>query len=292
MANTNINPFGQGGELPAGYPISTSLDENNAQKAAAASTVYQLKRMIGSAGGHWNGKKWYGFGTSITNTSSEGKYATYLAALSGMTFVNCGHSGGGITAGSNETVYDDIMSRDLSDADLITLEVGANEGVSPLGSIYDGLPDETVLNGRNHDDVVNYTGVTDNSTFCGALNLILRHLLSTTNAQIVVFQSPNARYISYASGPSAGQTKYYDGNEKSTSGYTNVECEKAIEDICKLNSVHFIPSYNGLGYARLNASNAFNVDNIHQSNLGGYNFAQAIWSQLKNIPLFYTAVPT
>lgn len=292
MANYPIYPYGQGQTMPAGYPISTSLDENNAQKAAAASTVYQLKRMIGSAGGHWNGKKWYGFGTSITNTSSEGKYATYLAALSGMTFVNCGHSGGGITAGSNETVYDDIMSRDLSDADLITLEVGANEGVSQLGSIYDGLPDETVLNGRNHNDVVNYTGVTDNSTFCGALNLILRHLLSTTNAQIVVFPSPRARFLTYTSGASDGQTKYYDGNEKSTSGYTDIERDKAIEDICKLNSVYFIQSYNGLGYARLNASNAFNVDNIHQTDLGGYNFAQAIWSQLKNIPLFCTQIPT
>lgn len=34
------------------------------------------------------------------------------------------------------------------------------------------------------------------------------------------------------------------------------------------------------------------VDQIHHTNLGGYNFAQAIWSQLKNIPLFYKAIPT
>lgn len=47
-----------------------------------------------------------------------------------------------------------------------------------------------------------------------------------------------------------------------------------------------------MGYARMNASDNYNVDQIHQTNLGGYNFAQAIWSQLKNIPLFYTAIPT
>lgn len=46
MANTNIYPYGQGGELPAGYPLSTSLDENNAQKGAASSLTYQLNQMI------------------------------------------------------------------------------------------------------------------------------------------------------------------------------------------------------------------------------------------------------
>lgn len=279
--------------MPAGYPIANDTDTNNAQQALSAAMGYKLART------HWNGKKWWGFGTSITDTSGSnptGKYAPYLAALSGMTFVNHGHGGKGITQSApGQDVYTDIMAvTSACDADLITLEVGANDGAAPLGSIYDGLPDETVLNGRNHDDVVKYTGVTDNSTFCGALNLCIRHLLATTNAQIVVFPSPHARYIAYTSGASAGQTKYYDGNELTTGGYTDVERELAIEEICKLNSVYFIPSYNGLGFARLNGGDGddFVVDNIHQSNLGGYNFAQAIWSRLKNIPLFYSAIPT
>ena len=42
----------------------------------------------------------------------------------------------------------------------------------------------------------------------------------------------------------------------------------------------------------MNASNNYNADQVHQTELGGYNFAQAIWSQLKNIPLFYKAIPT
>lgn len=49
MADFDINPYGNGGSLPDGYPISTSLDENVANKAASASTVYTLKRMIGSS---------------------------------------------------------------------------------------------------------------------------------------------------------------------------------------------------------------------------------------------------
>ena len=57
-------------------------------------------------------------------------------------------------------------------------------------------------------------------------------------------------------------------------------------------TMRFIDTANGLGLARLNSNNNYNVDNIHHTALGGYNFAQAIWSQLKNIPLFFTAIPS
>ena len=48
-----------------------------------------------------------------------------------------------------------------------------------------------------------------------------------------------------------------------------------------------------MGYARLTSSSgsAYVVDNIHQTNLGGYIMAQNLWYQLRNIPLFYTAIP-
>ena len=221
---------------------------------------------------HWKGKKWYGFGTSITNTSNEGKYATYLAQISGMTFVNKGHSGGGITTSSNQSIYTDVMTSDLSDADLITLEVGANDGSAPLGTVYDGLPDSVV---------------TDNSTFCGALNLCIRHLQETTNAQIVVMCSPNSRYKLNDS------SVKYDGNETSGSDlHTTLDRNEDMRKVCMLNSCYFIPAgcADGMGYARMNASNNYNVDQVHQTNLGGYNFAQAIWAYLKNIPLFYTSI--
>ena len=47
MANTDIYPYGQGGTMPEGYPMTSSLDENNAQKASTAAAAYKLKRMIG-----------------------------------------------------------------------------------------------------------------------------------------------------------------------------------------------------------------------------------------------------
>ena len=44
--NTVIEPFGNNSEVPAGYPLTSSLDENNAQKGASAAAAYSLKRMI------------------------------------------------------------------------------------------------------------------------------------------------------------------------------------------------------------------------------------------------------
>lgn len=276
MATTNINPFAPTSEIPEGIILTDSLDENVSNKGASAKAAYTLKRMISGGGNHWSGKKWYGFGTSITNTSSEGKYATYLAALSGMTFVNKGMSGSGITKSSNQNLYNSIMSFNQSDADLITLEVGANDGSAPLGSIYDALEGETV---------------TDNTTLCGALNLCIRYLQANTNAQIVVISSPTSRY------QYGNSSNKYEGNQlfgPSGNTYTITDRDEAMRKVCLLNSVYFIPagSMSGLGYARVNASNNYNVDQIHHTALGGYNFAQAIWSQLKNIPLFYTQIPT
>lgn len=269
MTNTDIYPYGQNQPVPTGYPIANDLNTNDAQQALSAAMGYKLART------HWNGKKWWGFGTSITDVGAgTGKYAPYLAALSGMTFVDHGHGGKGITtAAAGQDVYNDIMAVTSScDADLITLEIGANDHAAPLGTPYDGLPDSTVTN---------------NSTLCGALNICIRHLQEVTNAQIVVIGSPKGRR-SAGSNPTI---RY--GNEKwGSDNHTFLERDEAIRQVCAINSVYYLPPADGMGYARMNASNDYNVDQIHQTNLGGYNFAQAIWSQLKNIPLFYTALPT
>lgn len=221
---------------------------------------------------HWFGKNWMGFGTSITNVSNEGKYATYLARISGLIFSNHGHSGGGITTASNQAIYNDVMSANLAGVDLITLEIGANDGGAALGTIYDGLPGSQIQ---------------DNSTFCGALNLCIRHLQANSNAQVVVMCSPNGRY-QYQH---PENVRY--GNETSgPDNHTFVEMWEATERVCRLNSCWFIPAgaMDGMGLARMNASNDYNTDQIHQTDLGGYNFAQAIWAFLKNIPLFYQSI--
>lgn len=46
MATQTINPFGQTGELPAGYPIADDLETNSAQKALSARQGKRLKEMM------------------------------------------------------------------------------------------------------------------------------------------------------------------------------------------------------------------------------------------------------
>ena len=211
-------------------------------------------------GNQWKNKNWYGYGTSITNTSSEGKYPNYLAQMSGMTFVNKGISGGGIGnlgAYSQGQVYNAICNTTDGklNADLITLETGANDVNAdvPLGTIYD----------------------TGTSTLAGCLNDCIRYLQANTNAQIVIMNSPATKTQPNAS------NKYY-------------EWAKMVEEICHLNRVHFIRSDNNMGYAKLTSSNGslYVVDNIHQTELGGFIMAQNIWYQLRNIPCFYTSMPS
>lgn len=249
-------------------------DENNNILARFSNGHFRVKNFNSADIGktQWYGKIWAGFGTSITDISRKGKYPTYLAQLSGMSFVNHGHSGGGITSYSDQTIYNDVMTANLAGFDLITLEVGANDGSAPLGTVYDGLSGSDVQ---------------DNSTFCGALNKCIRHLQANSNAQIVVMCSPNARY--QLNTPS----NQYDGDETSgPDNHTTLERNLAIQKVCMLNSCWFIPAgaMDGFGYARMNASNNLVDDNIHHTNLGGYNFAQAIWAFLKNIPLFYQSI--
>lgn len=221
---------------------------------------------INKDGNQWKGKKWFAYGTSMTNTSNEGKYATYLTTLSGMIRTNRGFSGGGITTASNQTIYNAIMddTDGKASADLITLEVGANDASAPLGSL---------------------TDYSDNSTFIGALILCIRHLQAVTNAQIVVFPSPTSRY------KRTDTSVKYDGTETfGSDSHTILERNEAIRKVCMLYDVPFIAPSSNLGYARCNASNNYNVDQIHHTNLGGYNYALSIWSQLKNIPNFKTSI--
>ena len=199
---------------------------------------------------HWNGKKWYAYGTSITS-SQMGTYTSYLVEFSGLNVVNFGIPGGGVTnlgGFSKGELKRAVMNLDdgKQNADLITLEVGANEG-GELGDKYD---------------------VGDN-TFCGCLNQCIRYLQANTKAQIVVFCS-----IAPITAPEQSKD-YYERALK-------------IEEVCKINRVYCLGAQSGLGYVRISQDKAYTTDNIHQTKLGGYNFAQFIWAGLKNIPLWYS----
>ena len=220
--------------------------------------VARTKNTNEGDGTQWNGKKWYAYGTSITNINNEGKYPNYLRDLSGMLLTNKGISGGGIgnnlggySRGQVKTALMNITDGKL-EADLITLETGANDvgPDTPLGTIYD----------------------TGDDTLAGCLNQCLRYLQENTTAQIVVFPSP------------AYNSSEFDAHYH--------EWQLLIRDICFINKVYFIDGENGMGWAKLHSSQRtlYIVDTIHQTDLGGSLFAQSIWGQLKNIPLFATSL--
>lgn len=225
---------------------------------AEMSDVDKLKSAV-SIGSQWAGKVWYAYGTSITNISTEGKYPTYLASMSGMNLVNKGISGGGIGnlgAYSTGQVYSAIcnITDGKLNADLITLEQGANDVSEnvPLGTIYD----------------------TGTETLAGCLNDCIRYLLENTTAQIVIMNSP------YAKTMPTEQSQVFEWREM-------------MRKICFLNGVHFIDTSCNLGSAKIDSEQGslYVIDNIHQTDLGGYIFAQNIWYKLRNIPTFLTELP-
>lgn len=214
-------------------------------------------------GGQWAGKTWYAYGTSITannGTSGLATYVTYLKKMSGMTAVNKGLAGKGIGtwgwSGNHGEVYDAIcnITDGKLNADLITLETGANDVISdtPLGTVYD----------------------TGRTTLAGCLNDCLRYLQANTNAQIAVINSPAGTTEPNATG------QYY-------------EWAKMVEEICHINRVHFLNNDTNMGWAKISDSTKGSLyvrDSIHQTNLGSYIMAQNMWYQLMNVPCFYTEI--
>ena len=210
---------------------------------------------------HWNNKKWYAYGTSITNTSGEGKYAFFVEQKGKLNRVNKGISGGGIC--SNTSIKNAVMNNTDGkvEADLITLEVTANDVDADLGV---------------------YTDTSDN-TFCGALHQCIEYLQRNTNAQIVVISSP----ITIETYPNSEifTDPYYEwGND----GHTLYDMQKAICEVCKLHSVYYINAggCSNFSYYRQRADMSLTQDGVHPSDKGGYILANYIWSELKNIPYF------
>ena len=210
---------------------------------------------------HWAGKTWYAYGTSLTS-KSQGKYVPYVAEMGGFNVVNKGIGGGGII--TNTKIRDAVMNTTDGKlaADLITLEVGANDASSPLGDPLDNTAD----------------------TFLGSLTQCINYLLKNTNAQIVVMSSTIGKYKS-----SGGSTEVTEDNSKF------LERCKGIREVCLKCGVYYIGLADeaGMGWARLNNNMgvAYTTDNIHHTDIGGYNLALYVWSKLKDIPCWYTSIP-
>ena len=202
----------------------------------------------------WKGKLWYAYGTSMTSIS-EGKYVPVVEELSGLRVVNLGRGGASLTPdgfgkGSMKRI---IMSPDdgKENADLITIDVLPNEGAT-VGDIYD----------------------TDDESFCGCFNQVVRYLQETTKAQIVIIIMIGAN-----------NTPPQDTSNKR--GIPQFEFAEKIARLAHSNGLPVINVFgeSGLGYARVKNKD-YQVDNIHLNDLGGKIMGKFIWSKLKDIPTF------
>ena len=120
-------------------------------------------------------------------------------------------------------------------------------------------------------------------TFCGCLNELLQYLQVNTNAQIVVLIATRSRYQYQHP-----ETTYPPESENATKW---IQWTDAAKECCRRNCVPFIDGQSncGLGYARVSGNNRSVQDQIHLTPLGAKNLGQYFYSQIKNIPLFYSA---
>ena len=223
----------------------------------------------------WNGKKWFAFGTSMSdddypNSENDSKptgvFPKYLQAISGMEQYNHGRAGGTISLGgpyqASGQIYTEITQTDFSTADLITLEGFVNDFAEciPLGEL----------------------GDTTQETFYGALYTCLSYLSeNNTTATIVVITDPVGQEYTFQHGASAGITVNYSHTHKNALGLYQVDYNNAIIKTCEWFGIHCIDVG---GKSQINEYRPeYIVDQIHQTELGGKQFALTVWDELKNI---------
>lgn len=214
------------------------------------------------SGAQWKNKKWYAFGTSITDGTSinqetgevVGKYASILAEMSGMNLVNRGVAGGTFV----NQVLNAVLNTDVSDADLITIEGCVNDFA--VGS-----------------DIGEYGDYTS-STISGAMYLMAKKCCENSNALVVfITDSTGKLYTSQQTGVASDLRFIY----KKGNGKTQADYNDAIKRFAE---------YMGLPCIDAGAKSSIDffhpqyiADQIHHTNLGGEQYAKTIWEELKNL---------
>ena len=236
---------------------------------------------------HWQGKKWIAFGTSITDTNNTlapggtptGKYVPYLEEMGGFDtdeFANRGIAGGCINGHilyyirqylGDHTTYDDYK------ADLITIEGSVNDeaGAIPLGNVGDTVPYTNVL----LDDS------SESGTFAGACFCAFSEAIEYAPDAVIVF-------LTDSTGKQYGQSDFSYTHTNSL-GLRQIDY---IEMACKVAEYVGIPVIRCGQDSMINCNNPnYIVDQIHHTELGGYQYAKTIWAKLKNIPLKAISLP-
>lgn len=225
----------------------------------------------------WQGKKWYCYGTSMTESRERtgvvgttpdkqpnspvrtGYYSGFLAGFAGLEEHNFGKGGSGVVPALHgaDSIKSRVMTLDdgKAEADLITVEVIPNDERAELGDITDWSDD----------------------TFCGNLNQMLAYLLENTCAVVAVLIATRSRYV-----PEDVDDRSHPTGEKALK---RLQWEEAVEKLCR---IHGVPCWNGaaeanLGYFRMGMDTTYVQDQIHLTETGGRILAAYYWGRLQTV---------
>ena len=242
--------------------------------------IKQTNERIDSSGivNPWKGKTWLALGTSITDTNNTlapdgtctGKYAPYLKELGEFgTLENKGVAG---TIVGSHMLYYASHATHLADADLVTIEGFVNDwvGSRKLGKVGDTIPYHVAWSSPVWDN----GGNDETGSFAGAVYQAFTTLMANApKAKIVLITDNTGQIIPSTGANCARETlkngltqKDYTDMAISVAHYLGVEVINAGQE-SQINQEH--PEYL--------------IDQIHQTELGGQQFAKAIWSKLKGI---------
>lgn len=225
-------------------------------------------------GRQWNGKKWYAFGTSITDTSYfdssagdyTGKYVPYVMNNFDMKLYNKGIAGGTIATGgifdASGSILTEILATDLSDADIVTIEGFVNDyacGV-PLG-------DET--------------SSTKYSLF-GALKIAVEYIQTHSSAIVVLLTESTGREYNDVDYDYDYQHLAYKSEDDHTQIYlTQNDYNEVIRKVAKFCGCYCIDAGSK---SQINKNHpSYLIDHIHQSQLGAKQYAKVICDELSYI---------
>lgn len=264
----------------AQYVGFTFLKEEDTTQIAYLYTIKYARRTGGgggSSGGtnHWLGKKWYAFGTSITDTmhtntetgTVTGKYVPYLVGESGMIVANYGIAGGCIASGGvhggTANILSKILSTDVSGADLITLEGCVNDFACAID--------------------IGSVGDTEQTTLCGALYQAISYLQKNSHAVVALITENTGKKYTLSS---TGKEADYTINRKNSIDKFQSDYNEAMRKMAKHMGCYLIDAG---AESQINENHPeYLIDHLHHTELGGQQYAKVIWSYLKDIPCMVT----
>ena len=255
--------------LPSGVDFiryeTKNTEYNNDSITLTAQTKIKDYLETEIPGNSWNGKAWAAFGTSITDTEYQdahflqptGKYVPFLVEMSGMTVHNYGIAGASIMP----NIKDKVLSTNIENEEIITVEGSVNDHATskPLGSVGDKTAD----------------------TFAGCIYLIAKYVYENSNATLFFITDYVGRYVHINPAPD-GSDFYGDcaPGKVNTLGLKQIDYINMMKAQCEYFSIPCIDAGQKCSINEL-TGNLYLMDHIHSSYVGGKQYAQTIWDELK-----------